>query len=236
MAFERADVVICGAGIAGISTSYHLAVKYGMPNIILVDERPPLSLTSDKSTECYRNWWPGPGEAMVRLMNHSIDIMEEIASESGNVFNMNRRGYLFATADEGKIESFMAAGKEAESLGAGPLQVHSGRPGDPPYKPIEGEGWEGQPTGSDLILDQLLIKKYFPYLNHNTRAVIHARRCGWFSAQQLGMYLLEKAKDYGVKFINAKVTGTQIQDGKSFLENNPTILIVRLFYIYQVVT
>ncbi|MFP3853408.1 MAG: FAD-dependent oxidoreductase, partial [Anaerolineales bacterium] len=49
------SIVICGAGIAGISTAYHLAVEHGISEILLVDERPPLSLTSDKSTECYRN-------------------------------------------------------------------------------------------------------------------------------------------------------------------------------------
>jgi glycine/D-amino acid oxidase-like deaminating enzyme len=71
-----ADVVICGAGIAGISAAYHLSVRHGMKNVLLVDEGAPLSLTSDKSTECYRNFWPGPGDAMVSLMNRSIDIME----------------------------------------------------------------------------------------------------------------------------------------------------------------
>ncbi len=55
------NVLICGAGIAGISAAYHLAVRHGVKDILLVDERAPLSLTSDKSTECYRNWWPGPG-------------------------------------------------------------------------------------------------------------------------------------------------------------------------------
>ena len=50
---NTADVVICGAGIAGISAAYHLSVKHGMKNVILVDEGAPLSLTSDKSTECY---------------------------------------------------------------------------------------------------------------------------------------------------------------------------------------
>ena len=78
---ETTDVVICGAGIAGIATAYHLVVKHGLNDVVLVDERPPLSLTSDKSTECYRNWWPGPGDAMVSLMNRSIDIIEELARE-----------------------------------------------------------------------------------------------------------------------------------------------------------
>ena len=94
-----AEVVICGAGIAGVAAAYHLAVRRGVTDVVLVDERAPLSLTSDKSAECYRNWWPGPGDDMVRLMNRSVDLLEELARESGNVFRMNRRGYLFATAD-----------------------------------------------------------------------------------------------------------------------------------------
>src|SRR3989337_3315760 len=92
-------ILICGAGIAGISAAFHLAVRHGIEDIILVDERPPLSLTSDKSTECYRNWWPGPGDAMVSLMNRSIDLMEEFARLSNNQFALNRRGYLYATCE-----------------------------------------------------------------------------------------------------------------------------------------
>jgi hypothetical protein len=61
---RTAEVVICGAGIAGNSAAYHLAVRHGIKDVVLVDERPPLSLTSANSAECYRNWWPGPGDAM----------------------------------------------------------------------------------------------------------------------------------------------------------------------------
>ena len=78
MSAPTADVVICGAGIAGVAAAYHLAVRRGVTDVVLVDERPPLSLTSDKSTECYRNWWPGPGDDMVALMNRSIDLLEEL--------------------------------------------------------------------------------------------------------------------------------------------------------------
>jgi len=95
---SSADVVICGAGIAGVAAAYYLSVKSGITNVALVDERPPLTLTSDKSTECYRNWWPGPGDAMVRLMDRSIDLMEELARESDNAFDLNRRGYVYVTA------------------------------------------------------------------------------------------------------------------------------------------
>src|SRR5690348_13041446 len=98
MSDTTAEIVICGAGIAGIAAAYHLAVRRGLRGVVLADERPPLSLTSDKSTECYRNWWPGPDDAMVALMNRSIDLLEDLARESSNVFRMNRRGYLFVTA------------------------------------------------------------------------------------------------------------------------------------------
>jgi len=45
---ETADVVICGAGITGIAAAYHLTVKHGLNNVVLVDDRPPPSLTSAK--------------------------------------------------------------------------------------------------------------------------------------------------------------------------------------------
>ena len=77
---EQADIVICGAGIAGIAAARHLAAVSGVNRVVLVDERPPLTLTSDKSTECYRNWWPGPGNAMVALTNRSIDLLEDLAA------------------------------------------------------------------------------------------------------------------------------------------------------------
>jgi glycine/D-amino acid oxidase-like deaminating enzyme len=97
---RTADVVICGAGISGCRRCAYFLQKAGVKNILLIDERPPLSFTSDRSTECYRNWWPDA--EMLALMNRSIDLMEGLADESGNVFQMNRRGYLYVTAQEDK--------------------------------------------------------------------------------------------------------------------------------------
>ena len=56
----NADVVICGAVIAGIAAAHDLAVRHGVGNVLLVHERVRLTLTNDKSTGAYRNWWPGP--------------------------------------------------------------------------------------------------------------------------------------------------------------------------------
>ena len=116
MSAAPAEVVICGAGMAGVAAAYHLAVRRGIGGVVLVDERPALSLTSDKSAESYRNWWPGPGDSMVALMNRSIDLMEELARESGNVFLMNRRGYLFATAQPEQVDRYVRAAEDAAGL------------------------------------------------------------------------------------------------------------------------
>ena len=211
---NSSSVVICGAGIGGISAAYHLAVRQGVRDVVLVDERDPFSLTSDKSTECYRNWWPGPGEAMVRLMNRSIDIMEELARESDNVFHLSRRGYLFVTADPARIPDFERAAEEPCALGAGPLRVHTGAAGDPVYTPAPHHGFEDLPTGADLILNPPLIQEHFPFLSREVIAALHTRRCGRISAQQLGMYMLEQARAHGARFLNARVEGVDVQGGR----------------------
>ena len=210
MTNSTADIVICGAGIAGISAAYHLTVKHGIRNVILVDEHTPLSVTSDKSTECYRNWWPGPGDAMVSLMNRSIDILESLANESDNLFQLNRRGYVFVTSNPARIADFKRTAEEAAELGAGPVRYHRGQTDDPAYIPSSVQGFDNQLTGSDIILDPAIIRKHFPYLSEETIALVHARRCGWLSAQQLGMYMLEQARERGARLLEARVEGVEV--------------------------
>ncbi|MGH7333927.1 MAG: NAD(P)/FAD-dependent oxidoreductase [Candidatus Rokuibacteriota bacterium] len=209
---RTAEIVICGAGIAGIAAAYHLAVRRGMRSVVLIDERPPLSLTSDKSTECYRNWWPGPGDAMVALMNRSIDLLEELAVESGNTIRLNRRGYVFATADPERRSQFVEAAEQAAALGAGPARVHADAGGD--YVPAPPDGFKHQPTGADVVTGSAAIRRHFPYLAEDTVAVLHARRAGWFSGQQLGMYLLEQAREKGVRLIEGRVEDVDATGGR----------------------
>ena len=214
MTRSTAEVVVIGAGIAGISAAFHLAVRQGLDGVVLVEAGDPLALTSDKSTECYRNWWPGPGDAMVAFMNRSIDLMEQLERESGGQLRLNRRGYLFATAEPSRVDAFRAMALGAQSLGAGDLRVHDGSGSSPDYVRPRAHGFEGLPSGSDLITDPVLIRAEFPYLDPATVAVLHARRCGWLSAQQLGMWMLERARDRGVKLVRGKVTGIDTRGGR----------------------
>jgi len=206
---NTADVIICGAGIAGISAAHFLS-KAGCKNILLIDEHPPLSLTSDRSTECYRNWWQDA--EMLALMNRSIDLIESLADESGNIFRMNRRGYLYVTADESKIADLESASLLTSNLGAGPIRIHSSDSST--YQTSEPEGFHNFPTGADLLLGGELIRKHFPYLTDKAVAALHVRRAGWLSAQQLGMYLLETGRRLGVRYEAGKVTSVDVKNSR----------------------
>src|SRR3954469_17841560 len=168
-------IVICGAGIAGVAAAYYLSAR-GADDVTLVEQGHPLSLTSDKSTEAYRNWWPGPDAAMTGFMNRSIDLIEEIARGTDNRINLNRRGYVFATADRSKTAFLQTMAQTAEARGGGPARFHD--TATSVYTPAEAHGFESALTGADVIADASLIRRHFPYLNPQTVAVAHARRAG----------------------------------------------------------
>ena len=202
---RRADVIVIGAGIAGVSVAYHLVVEHGLARTVLVDPLPPLTLTSDKSTECYRNWWPS--QDMVGLMNNSIDRLEVMAAQSGNVFGLNRRGYLFVSGDEERFEQMVDEARHISTLGAGPVRLH---PGPAPYRDSPGEGFRGGPEGADVLVGPEAVLEHFPYLTPRAVGAIHVRRAGWFSAQQLGAWMLEQARDQGLDLIAEEVTGIEV--------------------------
>ena len=79
---RSAEVIVVGAGIGGIAAAHELAVVRGVRDVVIVDDQPPLTVTSDKSTECYRDWWPQA--SMAALMGRSIERLEALAVETGN--------------------------------------------------------------------------------------------------------------------------------------------------------
>jgi len=172
----RARVVVIGAGIAGVSAAYHLSVRHGVSDVVIIDPRPPLTLTSDKSTECYRNWWPDP--SMVGLMNHSIDLMEELARDID--FGLNRRGYLFVTANQDTLAEMCDQVVRTAQLGA----------------------------GAD-ILESDALSTQFPFITEDALGGVQVHRAGWLSAQQFGQSMLEQARESGVRVIAEVVNGLE---------------------------
>jgi glycine/D-amino acid oxidase-like deaminating enzyme len=183
-----ADVVIVGAGIAGVSAAYHLAVRHGVQGVVLVDSRPPLTLTSDKSTECYRNWWPD--RDMVGLMNRSIDIFEELSAETE--FGYNRNGYLFVTGRDDTMASLTAEVKAVAELGA---------------------------TAEVLGPDE--VQTRYPYVTDTARGAVRVDRAGWFRAQDLGQWMLDRAREAGARLTTGRVV--TVGDGQVGLADGTTI-------------
>lgn len=182
---RTADVVIAGAGIAGIAAAWQIATRLGTTTTVLVDPRPPLSLTSDRPGANYRDWWPQP--AMVALADRSITMTQGLLAD-GASFAMDRRGYLFVTADPA-----VAAGLPAVAA----QRVESGvRP------------------GSFDLLDGADLVARFPHLAPDLRGGIHARRAGSLDTVGLGLAMLARAEAAGVTVVRGDVVGGTIVDGR----------------------
>ncbi len=191
--------MICGAGMAGVAAAYHLAVRGGVRDVVLVDEREPLTLTSNKGTEAYRNWWPGPDDTMLRFMSRSIDLLEELAGQCDNEFQLNRRGYVFLTARPDEARRLEESAEAICALGAGELRRQYG---------------SNQSDGADWVTDPGVIRKNFPFITPDTIAMLHARRCGWLSARRLGRWLLAEAQAAGVRVRRDRVQGIRLAGGR----------------------
>ena len=205
-----AEIVICGAGMAGAAAAYQLAVRHRVPNVVIVDEREPLTLTSSKGTQGYRNWFDGPDDTMVRFVSRSLDIVEELADESANAFELSRHGYAFVTADATTRESLRAQANRLSAFGAGDVREHRGAGA---YQASSGDGWRGLPDGADLLLTPELVREHFPFLSGDAIAVSHVRRAGWFDAIRLGGWLLDQARRHGARVVQHRVTGVHVRGG-----------------------
>ncbi len=145
-------IVICGAGIAGISAAYHLAVEHGQRDVVIVEQGNPLSLTSDKSTEAYRNWWPGPDRAMTAFMNRSIDLMQRIARAQPATASISTDAATCSPpATAGKIAFLRELALSAEAQGSGPARFHE--TASSAYTPSPERGFDLSLTGADVVTD-----------------------------------------------------------------------------------
>ena len=213
---QSADVVILGAGIAGTAAAYHLTVRHRAKRVVIIDERDPLTLTSDKGTQGYRNWWPGPDSTMLQFVSRSIDIMQEIARDSNNAIRMSRRGYVFVTGRVEQLEEMRNVAAQVSSYGMGELREHpSNSRGAADYQPAPAEGFEKLPDGADLLLGASALHA-FPYLSESVRdgGALHIRRAGWMNAIVLGNLSLARAVAAGATFIKDSVTAVSCEGGR----------------------
>ena len=210
MSTRKADVAVIGAGIVGIACAYYLAKRRPALRIVIVDQNAPMSLTSAASGENYRNWWPHP--VMTAFTDYSIDLLEDIAGRHDNRIHMTRRGYALATrqAKPDRLLEELHAGYGPE--GARRIRVH-GAGSSSSYAPPVSESWQGAPEGVDVIQDPELIRRHFPTFDSDIATILHIRRAGDISGQQLGSLMLEDIRAAGGAVDLARVAGIVRQDG-----------------------
>jgi glycine/D-amino acid oxidase-like deaminating enzyme len=149
-------------------------MAHGQRSTVLVDPRQPMSYTSAQSGDNYRNWWPHP--VMTAFTNDSIDELERLAHDTGNIFNMTRGGYVLATRT--RID--------------GKNHIHGA-----------------------AIADR------YPWLSTEIQTVIHIKRGGDISGQQLGAWMLERMRERGVTLLRGAVTAID-KDKRFALEIDQT--------------
>lgn len=201
---DDVDVVIIGAGIAGISAAYYLATEHKRTRLLLLDMGQPMALTSAASGENYRNWWPHP--TMTALTDHSISLMEAIARRTDNRFHMTRRGYVLATRRNRPEDLIRQLDASYGTAPEGTIRIHE-RAGAATYEPSISPDWEQAPHGVDVLLDRELIRAHFPSFDPEIATILHVRRAGDISGQQLGQHMLEEIRAAGGRFRQARVTG-----------------------------
>ena len=215
MKSQDVEVAIVGAGIAGIATAYYLCLESPACRPLIIDPRAPMSLTSAQSGENYRNWWPHP--TMTDFTDRSIDLMEQIAHDSANRLHMTRRGYALATRardiDDLIAELHTGYGTDA----ADRIRVHNNG-GSASYQEALSADWEGAPDGVDVIQDPGLIRQAFPSFDAEVKNVLHIRRAGDISGQQMGQFMLERIKEHGGRRVTGSVTAIESRPGGFTLE------------------
>lgn len=205
---DGASVAIVGAGIAGIATAYYLARNHKVGDVALIDCGQPMAFTSAQSGENYRNWWPHP--TMVAFTNRSIDLMEEIARAGRNRINLTRRGYALATRradiDDLVAELCFGLGDQAERL----LRFHDRPDG---YRRADRAVWDMAPDGVDVLRNAELVHEAFPGFAPDIATVIHIRRAGDLSGQQLGAFMLEHLREAGGRRVVGEVVAISHDGG-----------------------
>ena len=207
---EAVDTAVIGAGNIGLSVAYYLALRHGVTRVVVIDSGEPMAMTSAQSGENYRNWWPHP--VMTGFTDHAIDLLEEIARASGNRIHMTRRGYALATRRPAPEDLIADLHRGYGDGGRARIRIHEGV--SKGYRPAVSSDWETAPDGVDILLGRELIGTQLQCLAPDIETVVHIRRAGAISGQQLGQFMLERMRDAGVRLVRASVTG--IEAGSRF--------------------
>lgn len=111
---SSADYVIVGAGIMGLSIAYHLA-KLGVKHIVVLDQGYLCNGASGRNGGGVRAQWSS--ETNIRLMQESIRVCEDFASEMKINVWFRQGGYLFLAHSEARKKALETSVALQQKLG-----------------------------------------------------------------------------------------------------------------------
>lgn len=111
---DRAEVVVIGAGIMGLSIAYHLA-RLGITDIAVIDKSYLCGGASGRNGGGIRAQWSS--ETNVRLMQESIRMCQDFASEFKINVWLRQGGYLFLARTEERRRALEESCKLQRSCG-----------------------------------------------------------------------------------------------------------------------
>ena len=111
---DKAEIVVIGAGIMGLSIAYHLA-RRGVTDVLVVDRSYLCGGASGRNGGGVRAQWSS--EANVRLMQESIRMCRDFASEMKINVWFRQGGYLFLVRSEEKRRALEASVKLQNECG-----------------------------------------------------------------------------------------------------------------------
>lgn len=111
---DRAEVVVIGAGIMGLSIAYQLA-RLGVKDVLVVDKSYLCGGASGRNGGGIRAQWSS--EQNVRLMQESIRMCQDFASEFKINVWLRQGGYLFLARSEERAKSLEASATLQRSCG-----------------------------------------------------------------------------------------------------------------------
>ncbi len=192
---QPARVLVYGAGFTGLSLAHRLAVHHGVRSVMMVDPVRPLAMVGRPGRVTYRNWWVGADEALVRLANRTIDLLEDLDHATGGEIRLDRRGDLLVTTSRDQLDQLRVAVGRLAQQGLGPLREHQSVEW---YLPSPVVGTRGVADGTDL-LGSGTLRSLFPFLSPLVAGGVHSRRAGSLDGGRVARWLWQGVVDRGVE-------------------------------------
>jgi sarcosine oxidase subunit beta len=98
---ERAEVVIIGGGVIGLSIAYHLA-KAGLRDVVVIERGYLAEGASGRNGGGVRQQWST--ELNIRLMQESVELCRRFAVELGVNVWFRQGGYLFLARNQREVD------------------------------------------------------------------------------------------------------------------------------------